>query len=809
MFSLRSKITLNEHTPVDIAGGVPLIVRLATILTRMQAVAEHPDIRLLENLIDTLQSKAFNERQYHANFAIFVHLLRDNPRLAQDFTLFLLNLMNQYQQVSLYTTAGVLSDNSFIGEFYNLVGHKILPTLPEDGALIELIWRLFSSPQDKQWLNTISPRWWYELIVLLKIPDGHAALLGQIKENILKSIVILSYRISGIGLHPELIRSYPQAMATHSVFVAQNTEVNEFVTLYREHYLGVTRQAELAMLPVEQQQQILQAVEKMQGDASQIVVLLDQCKDIAHGIRRRVYKTGISIRLTNMLVRLEQSVNRLELLVQLLAFDPHQQKRALLQLMDAFVRGTQNRHSLRYLIAVNTELVSRKVTENASKVGEHYISTDAKGYRTMYRMGAIGGLLIAFMATLKILGYNLELAPMGRAFLNSMIYGIGFVIIHIIGGTVATKQPAMTAAAIASTISEVTTKKMSKLAKLAELVVDILRTQFIAIMGNITIAMPIALAISVGWLYFTGKPLVNLEQSSHLLHDLNPFTSLALPHAAIAGVYLYISGLIAGYYDNMAVYNKIGERIRRHPTLKAIFPSHILIRMSEFVESNLGALMSNFLFGVFLGSTATIGFIFGLPLDIRHIAFASANLIHGIFNTFANTGSLPSIWVIVSSILGVALIGLVNLMVSFSLALITALRARGVKLFEWTSLVDMVAKHFFAHPSDFFVPRKQPMQYAQIDSDGNMIHDEKAITKAERKAQHKAQNASKTTAKLAQNTDSAEDLLTLPIGTGVLQKGEKLSQSEIEEKKQALKQSLIEKAIEKSSPSDVANKLPK
>lgn len=57
------------------------------------------------------------------------------------------------------------------------------------------------------------------------------------------------------------------------------------------------------------------------------------------------------------------------------------------------------------------------------------------------------------MATMKTLGSSLVLAPIGKAFINSMIYGLGFVTIHIAGGTVATKQPAMTAAAIASTIS--------------------------------------------------------------------------------------------------------------------------------------------------------------------------------------------------------------------------------------------------------------------------------------------------------------------------------------------------------------------
>ena len=73
-----------------------------------------------------------------------------------------------------------------------------------------------------------------------------------------------------------------------------------------------------------------------------------------------------------------------------------------------------------------------------------------------------------------------------------------------------------------------------------------------------------------------------------------------------------------------------------------------------------------------MGSTATIGYIFGLPLDIRHIAFASANFIHGIFNIYANTGEFPEIGIILVSLFGVMVIGMINLLVSFSLPLPTA-----------------------------------------------------------------------------------------------------------------------------------------
>lgn len=85
-----------------------------------------------------------------------------------------------------------------------------------------------------------------------------------------------------------------------------------------------------------------------------------------------------------------------------------------------------------------------------------------------------------------------------------------------------------------------------------------------------------------------------------------------------------------------------------------------LDRFSAYIERNLGALAGNFLFGIMLGSMGTLGFILGLPLDIRHIAFASANFIQGLMNI--NGG--PDLGLIIVSFLGVLLIGLTNLFVS-------------------------------------------------------------------------------------------------------------------------------------------------
>ena len=684
---------------------------LKRILQQITALSDVPDPAVLKRLIDELRVSDKEPALANENIQDLIDILRQHPEYGDGLASFVLKLIIQYRQIALYTDTGIMSDQGFFNSLRRLVGHRFLPLLPQEDSVVELVGYLFDKRSDERWLANIDKEKWDELVELIRVEEAHLDLVATAKNSILNAIIILSYRISGIGLHPDLMESYPQILNYSASFVAQNQEAVLFVNQYRQaHELDT----------------LTDITPEKAVDPAPLLVMIEQCEDIVATVRKRIYKTGISIRLTNMMLRLDQSLQRMRILTELVTDDYNKRDLAVIELIQTLITTANRRYSIGYLIDNNTKLLSRKVTENASRVGEHYISTDKAGYQEMFKKASIGGFIIAFMATTKILAYHLALAPMGRAFINSMIYGLGFVFIHVIRGTVATKQPAMTAAAIASTISDGSGKKSRQLTKLSELVVDILRTQFIAIMGNVMVAIPVALIISFAWLQYTGTPMIDTEKAGHLLHDLDPFRSLALPHAAIAGVYLFLSGLIAGYYDNLAVYNHVGARIQRHKLLKFLLPKSWLQRLGGFVEANLGAIMGNFLFGVFLGSTATIGFIFGLPIDIRHIAFASANLAHGLFNMPADQIS----WnVILLSILGVALIGIVNLMVSFSLALFVALRSKEVRFFEWGRLTKLVFGHIISHPSDFFWPRDKPMKYARIDSQGRMIFDDTSAQK--------------------------------------------------------------------------------
>jgi site-specific recombinase len=104
-----------------------------------------------------------------------------------------------------------------------------------------------------------------------------------------------------------------------------------------------------------------------------------------------------------------------------------------------------------------------------------------------------------------------------------------------------------------------------------------------------------------------------------------------------------------------------------------------------------------------LGSTGVIGIILGLPLDIRHIAFSSANIGYAVLGFDFELPLKAVLW----GALGVALIGMTNLAVSFALALRTALRARRVEFEHWMPLLGAIWRRFRQHPRSFLLPPRE------------------------------------------------------------------------------------------------------
>lgn len=612
-----------------------------------------------------------------------IQFLDANSQRAKLLHDYILLSIQGYQHSSLYADESLMGNEGFFSQLSHRIGNHILPTVRNSNQLRDLFAQIFDQRHDCVWLEHIRLDTWHQLIDHLNYPDSQADLRLQIREQLLNAMMVISYRITALSLDPEFAHAYPDLNEYESPFLIQNREILDFIHKYREYTSGENLRWP-PLLP----------------DEKQALVMLDQCSDVLSRIKRSTRRNGVSLSLTNILIKMDQCLTRTEQLFYLVLDQPQQYQIALLNLLRELAQAQHNAKSVRSLVSEHTELLARQITENASRTGGHYVSTDRLGFVDMYRSAAGAGIIIATMSIIKILAGRVSFAPINQAIVYSLNYSLGFMLIHVLHFTVATKQPAMTAAALAATVQQNTGNRATQMAELAALTVNIMRTQFIAIIGNISLAMPTALLLTWLWQITLGEPLLSPQKAEVLLHNINPFTSLAIPHAAIAGVCLFLSGLIAGYYDNLAVYRQIGLRLRQYTRLQKWLGAQRLERVAGYIERNLGALAGNFFFGIMLGSLGTIGFILGLPIDIRHIAFASANFVQGLF---CLNGTVD-IGLVVVSLLGVMLIGLTNLMVSFGLTLFVALRARQVKYAQWKPLLRLLLTHFMTRPSDFFWP---------------------------------------------------------------------------------------------------------
>lgn len=624
------------------------------------------------------------------------YLLNSDPEKATLLREAILRLLSEHNPISLFLVARHSAFAGFFTEMRRRISHKLLPEAIDTSYLIDLFAHFFSKTSDELWILAVPDEVWAQLIVAMRFEYAPENIIEPCRQNLLAATQVLSYRIAALGLEPELLRNHPELEQHTSPFITQQIELAEFLSPAENDTNSVN-----------------------QGDIKHILVMLNQCSSIIAKIRRNSGQAGTSIQLTFLLQRMSQQIARLETLLHILdhlangsttngstsSSEAPQSEIVhgeIVQLFKELVYSECHKNDVHEHWQASMEIMALRVTENASRTGEHYITNNRHEYFALMRSAMGAGVIVAMMATFKILVAKQHLAPLTEALLFSLNYGLGFILIHILHFTVATKQPAMTAAAIAASI-DATDSKSKEMDNLVAMIANTMRSQLIAIFGNMLLAIPVAMLIAWAVFNVSGQHFVSPEKAHHLLADIDPIRSGALFYAAIAGVCLFLSGLIAGYHDNLAVYNKIPRRLRALTWLQKLLGVARLDRVASYIENNLGALAGNFYFGCLLGGMTAIGVLFGLPVDIRHIAFSSA------FVGFSAVGlDFMLSWQTISfAALGLVLIGFVNLAVSFSLALYVAMKSRKVRFKQWRLLLSNLATRLNQHPAEFVMPPKK------------------------------------------------------------------------------------------------------
>ena len=623
------------------------------------------------------------------NFEVFLAYLKNNEEIKNNFRDYLFILFSNKSFAKALTDANILSENAFFPELKKRISYKFLPPVEDENTISYIISKvLFNPKSDSDYIKNIKPEDGSEFFKLMEIEN--ISTLPKVKKELLISANILALRSVGNALEAGITKMVPEYKNFDNPFVALQSELDSLICRFKKD-------------------KDLQ-IDSKDVDYKQIKIYLQQCLDFVDKAFKNACKFGISSKINQSLLKIRQQLKRIQDIIPILVVDTEEDILTNSKnLVSNTLKYNSHRNNVRELIDDSTRLISHLITSHTAETGTHYIATSSKEYLKMFWKASGGGIIVGFLCIFKMMMSYSHGSEFSHAVLYSLNYAFGFIIIYLLGFTLATKQPAMTAATMAKVLSdESSSEKNYK--EFANLVAKLSRTQFIAFVGNVLWSFPVALAIIYGMDWFLEKNFA-VAKADKLLKDLNPIESKAILHACIAGFFLFISGIISGNISNSSIFNQVPERISQSPFLNQVIGAKNSKKLSDFYTKHWAGIISNFWFGIFLGVIAPLGVFLGLDLDIRHITFSAGNFALALYgkgfdiDTYTFTISLVTIF----------LIGAFNFIVSFGLSMLLAFRSRKVNFGELTIIYKTILKYFIKNPLRFFIPLKSELDEASKD----------------------------------------------------------------------------------------------
>jgi site-specific recombinase len=281
-----------------------------------------------------------------------------------------------------------------------------------------------------------------------------------------------------------------------------------------------------------------------------------------------------------------------------------------------------------------------------------------------------------------------------------VVYAASFVLIQLLHFTLATKQPAMTAPAMAAKLKDVSTP--AALDAFVDEVTHLVRSQTAAVIGNVALVFPATVLLALGVQQIRGAPMIDAATAHYVLHSLT-LKGPSVLYAAFTGVLLFSSSILAGWVENWFVLHRLDSAMRYNPRFTTVLGVKRAARWARFWRHNISGLAANISLGFLLGlAPAIMGFL-AIPLDVRHVTLSSGQL-GAAYATLGNAVLYtPDFWWAVGAI---PLIGLMNVGVSYFFAFRVALRAHEVSAISRSLIYKAIGRRFLSAPLSFLWPAR-------------------------------------------------------------------------------------------------------
>ncbi|MGE0866930.1 MAG: gliding motility protein [Kofleriaceae bacterium] len=597
-----------------------------------------------------------------ARLELLVLALERVPAAAQRFQGTIRDVLTQTRAVKLLGEIGLPNDRGLLAETTDRLARRLLPEAPQINELWRLAGHIVRSLDDLSWIGPAADP------LLYRLAQAGGDAWEPLRASVLDAISLITTRIAALGM-------------------AEGFRTRTTAGEIRESPLYHLTRVQPAAMPE----------------------LIDASREHLDQVRVALEDHGVSIDVVYSLDSIERGLARLEILLPFADPDrcPATPSNEIRAVIAAIGRGLVGGRSFVQLLSDNLRLLARKVIERAGRTGEHYVTSSRREYWKMLGSAAGGGVLTLGTAAAKFFVKWGQWPLFIDGVLSSIVYAGSFLVMQLVGFTLATKQPSMTAAALAGTIRD--QDGPGRLDDLVRLIARIARSQFAAAVGNVSGVIVTATLFDFVWRGAFGASFLGAAESLKVTKSFDPLGSGTILFGAFTGVLLWVSSLFAGWFENWVVYRRLPEAIEHHRIGKRVGRER-MAKLARFLEREAAGFGGSISLGVLLGMIPVFAKFTGLPLDVRHITLSTGSLTLAI----SSVGIEGVGWnLFISAAVGIAIIGMLNFGVSFALALIVALRARDVPHGERRMLPGAVLRRFARRPLEFFYPPREDGSRAQ------------------------------------------------------------------------------------------------
>ena len=648
---------------------------LRALLAALDAKADLASRHIwLIQLFEWLRGDESSPEASTSRLQTFIDAVKAQPELEARLKAWWQALLQTVDVTTLLADFGFAPRTAFVSELAERLRRKMLPGTPETIDAAELFPLVAPSRFDARWLAAITEAQMDQLAALLSSSLHTDTLIWQ--HNLMDALTYCIAQIRTTGFAPELRLRMDRANDDDRAFHPLSADLAELRQIFFD--------------PAQGQDELKVAIAKLRAR-------LETCRQAVNGVYAHLEDNGISVGMVFMLRQLRERIVRVRELLDTLTSP--QPALAAVRLLARRVTIGQDSKSIGALISANSTLLSAKMAERSAETGEHYITRDKHEYRQMLGKAMGGGAVTALTTGLKFAIVGLGLSAFWSGFGAGLMYAASFILIQLLHLTLATKQPAMTAPAMAAKLKDI--EGGQAIEDFVDEVTHLVRSQVAAVFGNVLMVVPTVLLVNVLVMLASGRPMISPKEAMHVLHTLT-LLGPTLMWAAFTGMILFVSSLMAGWFENWFVLHRLDSAIRYNPRFTSVLGTARAARWSAFMRENISGFASNISLGFMLGLIPPITGFFGLELEARHVTLSAGQLAAAGAALGLDAFRQPLIWWCMAAI---PLIGALNLSVSFYCAFRLALQAHNVSGVDRARISSAIWARWRRHPLRFFMPQ--------------------------------------------------------------------------------------------------------